>query len=157
MNDSIPKMQPGSSRSSVLAVGWFLSIVRRLETAHHIRKCPFLCPSSMVADKASIKEISAAYIRRLYEVTSKARCRLTTHLITVLNAPFNPPPPPKPDKTSAQYSVRQSPDRGMSTAEYAVGTIAACGFAALLFRIVTSDEVRTQLLALIKRALEVAG
>nr|WP_275936265.1 DUF4244 domain-containing protein [Sinosporangium album] len=48
-------------------------------------------------------------------------------------------------------------DRGMSTAEYAVGTIAACGFAALLFKIVTSEEVRTLLVELIKRALSVAG
>jgi hypothetical protein len=48
-------------------------------------------------------------------------------------------------------------DRGMSTAEYAVGTIAACGFAALLFKIVTSDEVRELLVGLINRALNIAG
>lgn len=48
-------------------------------------------------------------------------------------------------------------DRGMSTAEYAVGTIAACGFAALLFKIVTSDDVRELLVGLINRALNIAG
>ncbi|MCG5215235.1 DUF4244 domain-containing protein [Streptosporangium sp. KLBMP 9127] len=45
----------------------------------------------------------------------------------------------------------------MSTAEYAVGTIAACGFAALLFKVVTSPEVRELLVGLINRALKVAG
>ncbi|MGV9596983.1 DUF4244 domain-containing protein [Streptosporangium sandarakinum] len=48
-------------------------------------------------------------------------------------------------------------DRGMSTAEYAVGTIAACAFAALLFKVVTSPEVQEMISKLIKRALNVAG
>ncbi|WP_322987202.1 DUF4244 domain-containing protein [Actinacidiphila guanduensis] len=41
----------------------------------------------------------------------------------------------------------------MSTAEYAVGTIAACGFAAVLYKIVTSGPVRTALTSVIERAL----
>ncbi|MEV0160438.1 DUF4244 domain-containing protein [Nonomuraea fuscirosea] len=44
-------------------------------------------------------------------------------------------------------------ERGMSTAEYAVGTIAACAFAALLFKVVSSPEVQEMLTALINRAL----
>ncbi|MFC4058599.1 DUF4244 domain-containing protein [Planomonospora corallina] len=48
-------------------------------------------------------------------------------------------------------------ERGMSTAEYAVGTIAACAFAALLFKVVTSSEVQEMITALINRALNVAG
>ncbi|MBB5137642.1 hypothetical protein HNP84_007394 [Thermocatellispora tengchongensis] len=47
-------------------------------------------------------------------------------------------------------------DRGMSTAEYAVGTIAACAFAGLLFKVVTSGEVQELLVGLIDRALKVA-
>lgn len=43
--------------------------------------------------------------------------------------------------------------RGMSTAEYAVGTIAACAFAALLFKVVSSTEVQEMLTSLIDRAL----
>ncbi|NUW33597.1 DUF4244 domain-containing protein [Nonomuraea sp. SMC257] len=42
----------------------------------------------------------------------------------------------------------------MSTAEYAVGTIAACAFAALLFKVVSSPEVQQMLSALIDRALK---
>jgi hypothetical protein len=45
----------------------------------------------------------------------------------------------------------------MSTAEYAVGTIAACAFAALLFKIVTSPQVQEMLTGLIDRALRLAG
>jgi hypothetical protein len=48
-------------------------------------------------------------------------------------------------------------DAGMSTAEYAVGTIAACAFAALLFKVVSSPEVRQMLSSLISRALKLAG
>ncbi|GGV23545.1 DUF4244 domain-containing protein [Actinomadura sp. LOL_016] len=47
-------------------------------------------------------------------------------------------------------------DAGMSTAEYAVGTIAAAAFAGLLFKIVTSSEVQALLLQIIQRALELA-
>jgi hypothetical protein len=44
-------------------------------------------------------------------------------------------------------------DRGMSTAEYAVGTVAACGFAGVLYKLVTSDTVLGLLGDLLKRAL----
>ncbi|GAA3247768.1 hypothetical protein GCM10020216_078610 [Nonomuraea helvata] len=47
--------------------------------------------------------------------------------------------------------------RGMSTAEYAVGTIAACAFAALLFKVVSSPEVQEMLSSLIDRALNTAN
>lgn len=44
-------------------------------------------------------------------------------------------------------------DRGMNTAEYAVGTLAAVAFAGLLLKVVTSDAVRAGLTALFARAL----
>ncbi|MCS0639263.1 DUF4244 domain-containing protein [Streptomyces sp. LP05-1] len=44
-------------------------------------------------------------------------------------------------------------DTGMTTAEYAMGTIAACAFAAVLYRIVTSDTVSSGLQSLIGKAL----
>ncbi|GIH63997.1 hypothetical protein Msi02_48140 [Microbispora siamensis] len=60
---------------------------------------------------------------------------------------------------SIQWAVqaRTRADAGMSTAEYAVGTIAACGFAALLWKVVTSAEVRSMLAALIQKALKLAA
>lgn len=50
---------------------------------------------------------------------------------------------------------RRSGEAGMSTAEYAVGTVAACGFAAVLYKIVTSGPVRTALTGVIEKALHV--
>jgi hypothetical protein len=41
----------------------------------------------------------------------------------------------------------------MATAEYAVVTLAACGFAGLLVAILRSDAVRGLLLGIIQRAL----
>jgi hypothetical protein len=49
--------------------------------------------------------------------------------------------------------ARHRPDAGMTTAEYAVGTVAACGFAALLYKVVTSGAVSSALNALVTRAL----
>ncbi|WP_214410002.1 DUF4244 domain-containing protein [Sphaerisporangium fuscum] len=53
--------------------------------------------------------------------------------------------------------ARARSEAGMSTAEYAVGTIAACAFAGLLFKIVSSPEVRKMLSDVIGRALQLAG
>jgi len=46
-------------------------------------------------------------------------------------------------------------DLGMTTAEYAVGTVAACAFGALLYKILTSGFVSSLLQNLISRALHV--
>ncbi|AOT60167.1 hypothetical protein A4G23_03033 [Streptomyces rubrolavendulae] len=45
-------------------------------------------------------------------------------------------------------------DAGMNTAEYAMGTIAACAFAAVLYKVVTSDAVSSGLRSTIERALD---
>ena len=44
-------------------------------------------------------------------------------------------------------------DTGMTTAEYAVGTVAACGFGGILYKLLTSDTVVGLLRDIIKRAL----
>ncbi|MFJ2173778.1 DUF4244 domain-containing protein [Streptomyces sp. NPDC101062] len=49
---------------------------------------------------------------------------------------------------------RARADTGMTTSEYAVGTIAACAFAAVLYRVVTSGAVSGTLQGLIGRALD---
>ncbi|HEV7975839.1 DUF4244 domain-containing protein [Amycolatopsis sp.] len=46
-------------------------------------------------------------------------------------------------------------DSGMSTAEYAIGTIAAAAFAAILYTVVTGDSVVSALTGLVERALSV--
>jgi hypothetical protein len=49
-------------------------------------------------------------------------------------------------------SLARRDDAGMTTAEYAVGTVAACGFGSLLYKIVTSDSVLNLLTDVITRA-----
>jgi hypothetical protein len=49
--------------------------------------------------------------------------------------------------------VRASVDAGMSTAEYAVGTVAAVGFAVVLYKIVRSDAVASALSSIVTSAL----
>ncbi|WP_043568584.1 DUF4244 domain-containing protein [Acaricomes phytoseiuli] len=53
---------------------------------------------------------------------------------------------------SLPYSGRFA-ERGMATAEYAIATLAAVGFAGLFVVILRSDEVRGFLLGLIRNAL----
>ena len=49
--------------------------------------------------------------------------------------------------------VTAEPEAGMSTAEYAVGTVAACAFAAVLYQVVTGGSVVSALGALVASAL----
>jgi Protein of unknown function (DUF4244) len=44
-------------------------------------------------------------------------------------------------------------DTGMSTVEYAIGTVAAAAFGAILYTVVTGDSVVTALTNIINRAL----
>ena len=46
-------------------------------------------------------------------------------------------------------------DAGMTTAEYAVGTLAACAFAAVLYKVVTSAAVLHALSRVVPSALNV--
>lgn len=46
-------------------------------------------------------------------------------------------------------------DAGMVTSEYAMGLVAAVGFAGLLYKVVTSGQVRAALQAVVEKALDV--
>ena len=45
-------------------------------------------------------------------------------------------------------------DAGMSTAEYAVGTLAAVAFAGVLLKVLTSSSVQSALSSIVMRALK---
>jgi hypothetical protein len=47
-------------------------------------------------------------------------------------------------------------DAGMTTAEYAMGTVAACGFSGILYKLITSDLVMGLLKAAISRAFRIS-
>lgn len=51
------------------------------------------------------------------------------------------------------HRVRSAVDAGMSTAEYAVGTVAAVGFAVVLYKVVRSPAVSSALSSIVKSAL----
>jgi hypothetical protein len=58
--------------------------------------------------------------------------------------------------TSLRRLVRLDSDSGMTTAEYAVGTIAAAALAAVLYSVVTGHSVVSALGGLIQRAMSVS-
>jgi hypothetical protein len=53
--------------------------------------------------------------------------------------------------------LREEVQSGMTTAEYAVGTLAACAFAAVLMAIVRSGAIKAALTGLITSALSIAA
>jgi hypothetical protein len=69
--------------------------------------------------------------------------------------------PNEPDRSAPRRNwltrrlaaVRATGEAGMSTAEYAVGTVAACAFAAVLYRVVTGGSIVTGLTDLVESAL----
>jgi hypothetical protein len=63
------------------------------------------------------------------------------------------PPPGRSGLARRWKAVRATGEAGMSTAEYAVGTVAACAFAAVLYRVVTGGSIVTGLTDLVESAL----
>lgn len=53
-------------------------------------------------------------------------------------------------------ALRRMSEEGMATAEYAIATLAAAGFAGLLYVILKSDQVRAFLVDIINQALSVS-
>ena len=68
-----------------------------------------------------------------------------------MSAPHSPSAPT--GRQSRWRRLLATAEAGMSTAEYAVGTVAACAFAAVLYRVVTGGSVVSALGDLVARAL----
>ena len=79
------------------------------------------------------------------------------------------PTSPSTEETAGTQSIPDTPSRrprrlfgrqlpagedGMTTAEYAVGTVAACGFAGVLWAVVHSSTVAHLLSSVVARALQ---
>ncbi len=62
--------------------------------------------------------------------------------------------PVRPARPDLLHRLRDRDD-GMSTVEYAIGTIAAAAFGALLYTVVTGESILTALTELVERALSV--
>ena len=63
----------------------------------------------------------------------------------------------KPRKRYLIRRRRKLDERGTTTAEYAIGTLAACAFAVVLYKILTGGSVSAALAGLVHRALGLAG
>jgi hypothetical protein len=59
--------------------------------------------------------------------------------------------------TTHHFHISENDDRGAATAEYAIATVAAAGFAGLLAMVLKSGPVQTMLTSLISGALSVVG
>ncbi|KAF0964127.1 MULTISPECIES: DUF4244 domain-containing protein [unclassified Rhodococcus (in: high G+C Gram-positive bacteria)] len=57
---------------------------------------------------------------------------------------------------TAHLMLLATDEDGMSTAEYAIGTIAAAAFGAVLYSVVTGDSIVTALTNIIDKALNTA-
>jgi Protein of unknown function (DUF4244) len=56
-------------------------------------------------------------------------------------------------RLEARMTLLASDDSGMSTVEYAIGTVAAAAFGAILYTVVTGDSIVSALTNIISRAL----
>ncbi|WP_343063941.1 DUF4244 domain-containing protein [Haloechinothrix aidingensis] len=69
------------------------------------------------------------------------------------NTPPGNLPPGVPKGMRPRLAALRAAEDGMGTVEYAIGTLAAAAFAAVLYSVVTGDSVVSALTALIERAL----
>jgi hypothetical protein len=53
-----------------------------------------------------------------------------------------------------RIATETASDSGMTTAEYAVGTLAAVAFAGVLLKVLTSPSIQSALSAIVSRALK---
>lgn len=61
-----------------------------------------------------------------------------------------------PVRLAARLHQQPDHDAGMTTAEYAVGTVAAVGFGGVLYKIITSSQVSDLMRGVIAKALQVS-
>ncbi|GGS78199.1 hypothetical protein GCM10010176_021610 [Nonomuraea spiralis] len=115
------------------------------------------------SDTATTTPLNRAATRAFIPTAAKAPLPETFQPLTTSLAPA-PGVPTGPSPRNTRWHLSKwitcavaNRERGMSTAEYAVGTIAACAFAALLFKVVSSPEVQEMLKSLIDRALKTTG
>lgn len=80
---------------------------------------------------------------------------MLTHSATALRGIAPALPRQAGTVNAAPWRTALAADDGAATAEYAIATLAAVGFAGLLVVIMRSDEVRGLLLGIVRRALNI--
>ena len=61
-----------------------------------------------------------------------------------------------PVRAAVRLQTLRSDDAGMTTAEYAVGTVAACGFGGILYKVITSGAVLELITGVISKAFKLS-
>ena len=61
-----------------------------------------------------------------------------------------------PVRLAARLQRACCADDGMTTAEYAVGTVAACGFGGVLYKVITSPQVLNLIESVISKAFHLS-
>jgi hypothetical protein len=61
-----------------------------------------------------------------------------------------------PTRVAVRMQTAASGDDGMTTAEYAVGTVAACGFSGVLYKVISSPQVLDIVKGVIGKAFKLA-
>ena len=79
----------------------------------------------------------------------------STATATAMTSARRPAAVPSPRPARGALRDRLGRDDGMATAEYAIATVAAAGFAGLLITVLRSDEIRGLLAAIVRGALSV--
>lgn len=77
---------------------------------------------------------------------------MTMHVVNKPEAKVDAPQSDTADVVDGG-AAEVAPDAGMSTVEYAIGTVVAAAFAAVLYRIVTGDSIVAGLTSLVQSAL----
>lgn len=88
--------------------------------------------------------------------TEKEENEEKENTMSELTTAFRDPGGPAPGSRAPVWAALAD-DTGATTAEYAITTLAACGFAALLVGLLSSGEVRELLFSIIQRALAMGG
>ena len=57
---------------------------------------------------------------------------------------------------AVQSRTAGGPDAGMTTAEYAVGTVAACGFGGVLYKVISSPQILDLVKSIIGKAFHLS-
>ena len=94
-------------------------------------------PSPAAGSSADARDASAALV-----------------LVASDGRPSTSPPRREPRGRLARRLRAVDSEAGMTTAEYAIGTVAACGFGGVLYKLITSDFVFGLLKTVISRALQ---